>query len=113
MKTNIWLLCFLLAGCVGDRLEFRNKGDAVVDNDSICIISKPGDVLTYYLLTSSTDNYQKPVAVSTNIQKRHPATCIKYDVKFPAKYSLIYILNNKKYRFEFITETPEKIIKQD
>ncbi|HHL2498293.1 TPA: putative T6SS immunity periplasmic lipoprotein [Yersinia enterocolitica] len=101
IRFVLLILCVLLTGCVGDRLEFRNKGDALIDKNSICVKAKSGDVLTYYLLSSSTDNYEKPLEVGTDVNKKYPDICIFTALKNNTTYDLIYVLNGEKYRMEF------------
>ncbi|WP_413081216.1 putative T6SS immunity periplasmic lipoprotein [Yersinia thracica] len=101
IRFILLILCVLLTGCVGDRLEFRNKGDALIDKNSICVKAKSGDVLTYYLLSSSTDNYEKPLEVGTGVNMKYPNICIFTVLKNNTDYDLIYVLNGGKYRIEF------------
>ncbi|CNL85270.1 putative T6SS immunity periplasmic lipoprotein [Yersinia aldovae] len=102
MNRSVFLiLCALLVGCVGDRLDFRNKGDVLIHKNSICIKAKSGDTLTYYLLSSSTDNYEKPLEVGTNVSKKYPDICIFTTLENNTAYDLIYVLNGGKYRVEF------------
>ena len=102
MTRNSIIVFFLfLSGCTGDTLDFRHQGNARIEKDSICITSSPNDVLRFYLLTSSLDNYQKPLAMEDNIARKYPDTCINADVVQPADYDLMYKLNEKKYRLSF------------
>lgn len=95
------LIFIVLSGCVGDRLVFREKGDASVNKSSICIKSSSNDVLSYYNLSSSVNSYSKPLVAESNIIKEFPDTCIKVDLKPDEDYTLLYVLNSIKYRFEF------------
>ncbi|WP_294900022.1 putative T6SS immunity periplasmic lipoprotein [Tatumella sp. UBA2305] len=104
-------LFFLLSGCTGDRLVFRNKGNAVVSKDSICITSKPGDVLEYYMLSYSVNNYHPPLNMEEDIAKKYPETCIKTELKNNAAYGLIYTMSGKNYRFEFNIDANGKVTK--
>ncbi|WP_331254614.1 putative T6SS immunity periplasmic lipoprotein [Serratia rubidaea] len=107
-------LCFLfvlLTGCGGDRLTFHQEGDATVDKNRICITSTPGNTLEYYSLTSSENNYEKPLAMKDGIVKRYPDTCIPFLLKKSTSYELIYALSDQHYRFEFITDDHKKVTK--
>ncbi|WP_428847744.1 putative T6SS immunity periplasmic lipoprotein [Serratia rubidaea] len=107
-------LCFLfvlLTGCSGDRLTFHQEDDATVDKSRICIASTPGDALEYYSLTSSENNYGKPLAMEDGIVKRYPDTCIPFILKKSTNYELIYTLSGQHYRFEFITDENKKVTK--
>lgn len=101
IRSILLILCVLLTGCVGDRLDFRNKGDAFIDKNSICVKAKPGDVLTYYLLSSSINNYEKPLEVGTDVSKKYPDICIFTALENNTDYDLIYVLSGEKYRVEF------------
>lgn len=100
---TLFTLVTALSGCVGDRLEFRNKGTVYLEgNRLICIKSTPGDILTYYLLSSSENNYAPPLAVEVDIKRAYPDTCINsITLKENVDYDLTYILNDIKYRAEF------------
>jgi len=87
--------CVFLSGCTGDTLSFRHQGDARIKNNGICIKTSPDNILEFYLLSSSLDNYQKPLVLGDGIAKKHPDTCIKADLKKAADYDLMYMLNGK------------------
>ncbi|MDV5141385.1 putative T6SS immunity periplasmic lipoprotein [Chimaeribacter arupi] len=95
-----------LSGCVGDRLEFRDKGTVYLEgNRLVCIKSTPGDRLIYYLLSSSENNYAPPLAVEVEINRTYPDTCINsITLKENVAYELSYILNDVKYKAEFILD---------
>ena len=95
-----------LSGCVGDRLDFRKKGTVYLEgNRLVCIKSTPGDRLTYYLLSSSENNYAPPLAVEVEINRTYPDTCINsVTLKENVAYDLNYILNDVKYKAEFILD---------
>ncbi|WP_435946536.1 putative T6SS immunity periplasmic lipoprotein [Dryocola sp. BD586] len=95
------LLFIQLSGCEGDRLTFRNGGDADVGNNLICIKSTAGDTLSYYNLSSSFNDYREPLVAESNIVKKFPDTCMKVRLRSGENYTLLYELNEKKYRFEF------------
>ena len=97
----IMVISFLLNACTGDTLTFRHQGDALIKGDSICLTSSPGDVLSFYLLSSSLDNYRKPISMQEDISIKSPDTCIKSDVRKPANYDLMYIMDDTKYRVNF------------
>ena len=108
--TSFTIPIFLLvAGCVGERLTFHNEGHAKVDENRICIKSHPGDILEYYLLNSSENNYEKPLSGGEDIEKKYPDTCIPLKLKGSTNYELMYILNKEKYRFEFKTDAYKKV----
>ncbi|MGB8665083.1 MAG: putative T6SS immunity periplasmic lipoprotein [Serratia inhibens] len=107
-----FMLClffFLLTGCVGDRLAFHQAGHATVSENRICITASPGDILEYYLLTSSENNYEIPLSEEDNIAKKYPDTCIPLVLKNSTSYELIYELSGKKYRFEFKSDAHKKV----
>ena len=97
----LFLMFILLAGCEGDRLVFRDKGDAIINKGSICIKSSANDILRYYNLSSSVNSYEKPLIAESDIEKKFPNTCIKVDLKTGEDYTLLYELNSKGYRLEF------------
>jgi hypothetical protein len=109
IRSVFLILCVLLTGCVGDRLDFRNKGDVFIDKNSICVKAKSGDVLTYYLLSSSINNYEKPLEVGTDVSKKYPDTCIFTALEKNTAYDLIYVLNGDKYRVEFFIDGKGKV----
>lgn len=110
-KYLLYLLFFLLTGCVGDRLSFHQAGSATVNENRICITSFPGDTLEYYSLSSSENKYEKPLLMEDNIARKYSDTCISLMLKNNTNYELIYELNGKKYRFEFITDVHKKVTK--
>ncbi|MGD8165093.1 putative T6SS immunity periplasmic lipoprotein [Pantoea sp. FN0307] len=110
MRNFILLALFFLTSCgSGDRLQFRNPGNASITLNSVCINAQPGKVLSYYLLSSSVNHYKKPIATEDNIKKSYPDTCISTSLQSDAKYTLIYILDNDKYRLEFSVDRQGKI----
>ncbi|WP_146001014.1 putative T6SS immunity periplasmic lipoprotein [Chimaeribacter californicus] len=112
-KRAVIPLIFILSlsSCVGDRLEFRNKGTVYLEgNRLICIKSTPGDILTYYLLSSSENNYAPPLAVAVDIKRAYPDTCINsVTLKENVAYDLNYILNDIKYKAEFSVDKSSTI----
>ncbi|WP_146000847.1 putative T6SS immunity periplasmic lipoprotein [Chimaeribacter arupi] len=100
---TLFIVVMTLSGCVGDRLDFRNKGTVYLEgNRLVCIKSTPGDRLTYYLLSSSENNYAPPLAVEVEINRTYPDTCINsITLKENVAYDLNYILNDVKYKAEF------------
>lgn len=100
---NVFFLVFLLTGCTGDTLVFRNQGDARIDKNGICIKSSSGDVLSYYSVSSTLDNYKEPIAIS-EASKKFPDTCIKVEIKESADYDFVYILNDENYRLNFTVD---------
>lgn len=96
-----FLIFIVLPGCEGDRLVFREKGDAIVSKNSICIKASSSDILNYYNLSSSVNGYSKPLIAESAIAKKFPDTCITADLKPSEDYTLLYEINSKKYRFEF------------
>ncbi|WP_213716291.1 putative T6SS immunity periplasmic lipoprotein [Cedecea lapagei] len=102
MKNILLLLVLLISGCVGDRLEFRNAGTVYQKNsDVICIKSKEGDVITWYLLTSSEDTYRQSLFFADYVQKKYPDHCFNLMLKKDVTYNLLYEMNNVKYRVNF------------
>jgi len=100
-----------MSGCVGDRLEFRNKGEVFFkDGQFLCIKSMPGDTLTYYLLSSSENNYSPPLRDGVDINVKYPATCL-HDITLKKNvfYDLSYILNDIKYKAEFSVDENNNI----
>ena len=100
-KSLLCLFLFLLMGCAGDRLSFHQAGSATVNENRICISSFPGDILEYYSLSSSENNFEAPLSIEDNIVKKHSDTCIPLTLK--------YELNGKKYQFEFMTDAHKKV----
>lgn len=110
MKKIIFLLVLLISGCVGDRLDFRNEGAVYQkDNSSICVKSAEGDTITYYLLSSSENNYQKPLLFADHITKKYPEHCFNVTLKKDVIYNLLYEMNDVKYRVNFKLESDGKI----
>lgn len=102
MKNLLLVLIFLVSGCVGDRLEFRNAGSVYQKNSNgICIKSKEGDVITYYLLTSSEDTYRQSLFFEDHIAKKYPDHCFNLILKKYVTYNLLYEMNDVKYRVNF------------
>ncbi|VEB98615.1 Uncharacterised protein [Cedecea lapagei] len=102
MKNLLLILIFLISGCVGDRLDFRNAGSVYQKNSKeICIKSKEGDVLSYYLLTSSADTYQHPLLFEDHIAKKYPDHCFNLTLKKDVTYNLLYEMNDVKYQVDF------------
>lgn len=110
-KCFLCLCGVLLAGCVSDRLTFHQAGNATVSDTHICIISPPGEVLKYFSLSSSENNYTSPLVTRDNIAKKYPDTCVPFELKNTTQYELIYELDDTKFRFEFITDEDKKITK--
>ena len=108
-KSLLCLFLFLLMGCAGDRLSFHQAGSATVNENRICISSFPGDILEYYSLSSSENNFEAPLSIEDNIVKKHSDTCIPLTLKNNTNYELIYELNGKKYRFECMTDAHKKV----
>ncbi len=111
----LFTLIFMTAGCgPGDRLVFRHPGEVRVVAQHLCIRSSPGDHLSYYLLSYSADQYQSPLAYEDNIDREYPDTCFIANVKKPADYNLLYIINGKEHRVDFsVNEEGElKIIRR-
>ncbi|MBT0723807.1 hypothetical protein HH682_04990 [Rosenbergiella sp. S61] len=90
-------------------MVFRDKGDAVVLKNSICIASESGDVLDYYMLSYSVNNYHPPLIMEDDIAKKYPNTCIKIELVNNADYGLVYTINGRNYRFEFNIDVNGKI----
>lgn len=106
MKNLLLILIFLISGCVGDRLEFRNAGSIYQNNsDVICIKSKQGDVITYYLLTSSEDTYRQSLFFENYVQKKYPDHCFNLTLKKDVTYNLLYEMNDVKYRVNFALDS--------
>ncbi|MRT56810.1 hypothetical protein GJV11_11865 [Enterobacteriaceae bacterium RIT693] len=102
MKNLLLVLIFLVSGCVGDRLDFRHAGTVYQKNsDVICIKSKEGDVITYYLLTSSEDTYRQSLFFENYVQKKYPDHCFNLTLKQDVTYNLLYEMNDVKYRVNF------------
>jgi hypothetical protein len=100
----------LFTGCVGDRLDFRHQGDIYNKNSELfCINSKPGDNITYYLLSSSENNYQSPLIFEDNVNKKYPDTCLQIKLKQNVYYNIIYEMNNIKYRVDFTLDEKNNI----
>ena len=111
----LFALVFMTAGCgPGDKLAFHHPGDLHVVGHHLCIPSSPGDHLSYYLLSYSADQYQSPLAYEDNIDRKYPDTCFIANVKKPADYNLLYIINGMKYRVDFVVneEGDLKIIRR-
>ncbi|MBT0728152.1 hypothetical protein HGT73_12340 [Rosenbergiella australiborealis] len=104
-------MLFFLSGCIGDRLVFRDKGDAVVLKNSICIASEPGDIVGFYMLSYSVNNYHPPLVMEDGIARKYPNTCIKVELVNNSDYGLVYTINGKNYRFEFNIDVNGKITK--
>lgn len=111
-KYILYILFCFISGCTGDTLIFRHQGDARIDVNSICVNSSPGDILEFYLLSSSFDNYRKPIVMEEHISRKYPDTCIISEIKNPADYDLMYVLNDKKYRLNFTVDQDGKIYKR-
>jgi len=102
MKNLLFIFIFLISGCVGDRLDFRNPGAIYKkNNSSFCINSKEGDTLTYYLLTSSEDNYKDALVFEDHIENKYPNHCFNIIWKEDITYNLLYEMNDIKYRVNF------------
>lgn len=102
MKNLLLILIFLISGCVGDRLDFRHAGTVYQKNSNvICIKSKEGDVITYYLLTSSEDTYRQSLFFADYVQKKYPDHCFNLTLKKDVTYNLLYEMNDVKYRINF------------
>ena len=110
-KIILFIFSFIISGCVGDQLEFRNKGTVFFKDDHfLCIKSMPGDTLTYYLLSSSENNYSPPLLVGIDINVKYPATCVhNITLKKNVFYDFTYILNGIKYRAEFSLDESNNI----
>ena len=112
MSKVIVMLIFvsLLSGCVGDRLDFRHKGEVFQqDRSRICVKSMPGDTMSYYLLSSSENNYAPPLVTENHINNKYPDTCINVTLKENVSYDLIYILSDVKYRASFTLDGSHNI----
>jgi hypothetical protein len=112
MSKVIVMLIFvsLLSGCVGDRLDFRHKGEVFQqDRSKICVKSMPGDTMSYYLLSSSENNYAPPLLTENHINNKYPDTCINVTLKENVSYDLIYILSDVKYRASFTLDGSHNI----
>ncbi|MFZ4832535.1 putative T6SS immunity periplasmic lipoprotein [Rouxiella sp. Mn2063] len=102
MKKLIIALILFISGCVGDRLDFRHEGSVYKKgNDSVCVTSKEGDNITYYLLSSSENNYSPPLLFEDNIERKYPNHCFDVKLKKGVTYNLIYEMNDIKYRVDF------------
>ncbi|WP_336983527.1 MULTISPECIES: putative T6SS immunity periplasmic lipoprotein [unclassified Cedecea] len=110
MKNLMLVLIFLISGCVGDRLEFRNAGTVYQKNSNvICIKSKEGDVITYYLLTSSEDTYRQSLFFENYVQKKYPDHCFNLTLNKGVTYNLLFRMNNVKYRVNFALDDDGRI----
>ncbi|WP_408014951.1 putative T6SS immunity periplasmic lipoprotein [Rouxiella aceris] len=93
---TILLSIFLISGCVGDRLDFRHKGSVYKKNSNLlCIDSKPGDSITYYLLSSSKNNYHPPLMFEDNINRKYPDTCLPIALKQNISYNIIIVCQHR------------------
>ncbi|HBZ17379.1 putative T6SS immunity periplasmic lipoprotein [Pantoea sp. NPDC088449] len=112
MNKRLFLpMLFLLSGCVGDRLSYHLKGDAFIGRNQLCIKTVPEDQLEYYMLSSSENNYAKPLVVKDDVETKRLNTCIPFVLKEHESYELIYVLNGGKYRLEFKTDAHFNVIK--
>lgn len=112
MKKIILLFLLMLVSCgSGDKLQFNLPGNAAITLNSICINAQPGEILSYYLLSSPVNQYKKPISTEDNIQRFYPDTCVVSSLEKDGSYTLIYILNQKKYRLEFKVNHQGNIIK--
>ncbi|NIF58911.1 hypothetical protein F3J27_09285 [Enterobacter sp. Ap-916] len=110
MKHIVTLLALMISGCVGDRLDFRHAGSIFQkNNDYVCVNSKRGDVITYYILSSSEDNYQHPLFFENYIQKKYPDHCFNLTLKKDITYNLLYKMNDVKYRVNFALDDDGRI----
>ncbi|WP_336707949.1 MULTISPECIES: putative T6SS immunity periplasmic lipoprotein [unclassified Cedecea] len=110
MKYIVILLALMLSGCVGDRLDFRHAGSIFKkNNDYICVNSKRGDVITYYILSSSADTYREPLFFADNIAKQYPDHCFNLTLKKGVTYNLLYEMNDVKYRVNFALDDDGRI----
>ncbi|GLR11090.1 hypothetical protein COO59_15095 [Mixta theicola] len=113
MKKIMLLFLLILASCgSGDKLQFNLPGDANITLNSICINAKSGEILSYYLLSSSVNQYKKPLSMEDDIQKFYPNMCVFSRFEKNESYTLIYILDQKKYRVEFRVDHEGNIIKK-
>lgn len=112
MKKIILLFLLFLVSCgSGDKLKFKLPGNAFIDLNSICIKAQPHEMLSYYLLSSSVNQYKKPILTEDNIQRFYPDTCVVNRFEKGEKYTLIYVLNQEKYRIAFKVDNQGNIIK--
>lgn len=104
MKIAMIILCLILVGCgSGDRLAFSEPRSASINENLLCINAKNGDVISFYSLSSSIDNYSNTIMHSGDQEKSriYPNLCFDIQLKRGFNYSLLYVLNEKKYRLEF------------
>ncbi|MFZ4833183.1 putative T6SS immunity periplasmic lipoprotein [Rouxiella sp. Mn2063] len=107
MKKIIIAVFFtlFLSACGSDRLAFSNRGEVyLLGNDLLCIKSKPGDVISFYSLSSSENKYYPALVSEFEINNKYPDTCIRVSLKKDVSYELIYTMNKVDYSAVFNLE---------
>jgi hypothetical protein len=106
-KVMIAGMCFCLSGCLlGEKFPFTDQGSAIIYGDRICISVDKKDVLDFYSISSSENNYKKELVNSgdTPLQYRYPKTCFSAPLKNGFEYVLLYKMNSHTFRYEFFID---------
>jgi hypothetical protein len=104
---TIALLCCPLSGClVGEGFPFTVERGVIIDHDRICISIDKKDIVDFYSLSSSKDNYKKEIINTGNavLNYTYPQSCFLAPLQFGYEYTLLYTMNGQTYRYEFFID---------
>lgn len=112
----ITLAIFLLSACQSDadKIAFSEDGTAFIQNDSLCIGGgNESSVLSYYYLEQIKSEANIPLLNSGDrpLKISYPDNCFGVVLELGGKYSILYIMNDIKYRYNFTVNTDGTITK--
>ena len=97
-----------------DMLAFPEVGTVFMQGDSVCFgNSGKSDVLSYYYLEDVNNGKNVPLIYSGDkpLHLTYPDNCLKIKLEPEKRYGALYIMNNAKYHYDFITNDNGIILK--